>query len=338
MPALLSSLSSPHNYPSSTAAASRSFVLTPYFPPSAPPYVPCLSPPSVSGTFHVSAVARYNTEAPAVAYISSRGPLVDPTSRSSSSSLTNDVLKPDILAPGVDVWAAWRAGSQQGVGSGQQKFAKISGTSMATPHVAGVAAMIVQKHGDWSPAQIKSAIMTTARSKTNKRKPIHIDDGSVTNPWAYGAGLVDGKRVLDPGLTFDVRIVDYMGFLGGMDAQMARKVFSTTINSISSYNLNLPSILLSRKDPNSFPRTLKRTVVNVGSVISTYVSHVEQPWPGLVTVSPPSFRIDPGGSITFFVTFKPFLLPKAGFAFGSLTWKDEYGHVVRCPLGVQGLL
>ncbi|XP_031497913.1 subtilisin-like protease SBT3.9 isoform X6 [Nymphaea colorata] len=79
---------------------------------------------------------------PKVAYFSSRGP----------NSLSLDVLKPDIAAPGVNILAA---------GSGFKPFFFDSGTSMACPHVSAVAALLKSLHPHWSPAAIKSAIVTT---------------------------------------------------------------------------------------------------------------------------------------------------------------------------------
>ena len=76
----------------------------------------------------------YTSSAPQVAYFSSQGPLVDP-SVTTAGALTNDILKPDVMGPGNDLWGAWRA-LRPGRGV-TQRFDKISGTSMATPHLAG---------------------------------------------------------------------------------------------------------------------------------------------------------------------------------------------------------
>ncbi|OAY71431.1 Subtilisin-like protease SBT1.7 [Ananas comosus] len=98
--------------------------------------------------------------APALVYFSSRGPnQADP-----------NILKPDIIGPGVNVLAAWPF--QVGSSDSGSYFNVISGTSMATPHLSGVAALLKSTHPDWSPAAIKSAIMTTATLIGNDNKPI----------------------------------------------------------------------------------------------------------------------------------------------------------------------
>lgn len=98
--------------------------------------------------------------APAVAYFSSRGP----------SAQTSNVLKPDIAAPGVNILASWiptNESSQVPAGQKPSAFNLISGTSMACPHVAGVAATIKSWNPSWSPSAVRSAIMTTGKYLIN---------------------------------------------------------------------------------------------------------------------------------------------------------------------------
>jgi subtilisin family serine protease len=80
-------------------------------------------------------------------------------------------LKPDVTAPGSDVLSS--------VPDGWERF---SGTSMATPHVSGLAALLLQRHRDWGPDEIKSAIVATAHP---------LGSGATSAPTRIGAGLVD---------------------------------------------------------------------------------------------------------------------------------------------------
>ena len=72
--------------------------------------------------------------------------------------LGDAVVKPEIVAPGVDVLAARSSASD-----GDGPYVSLSGTSMATPHVAGAAAIIAQQHPDWTGAQIRDALVSTAK-------------------------------------------------------------------------------------------------------------------------------------------------------------------------------
>jgi subtilisin family serine protease len=108
----------------------------------------------------------------ALADFSSRGPTPDM------------LIKPDLVAPGSPILSA---------GTTDHRFQIREGTSMAAPHVTGAAALIKQLHPDWTPAQIKSALMTTAA------QPASLG----TDPTARGSGRLDLSHPHDPGLTFD---------------------------------------------------------------------------------------------------------------------------------------
>ena len=87
----------------------------------------------------------------------------------------------------------------------------VSGTSMAAPHIAGIAALIKQKNPHWSPGAIKSALMTTATTLDRGGRPILAQQYSETEimtlvqatPFDYGSGAVNPKAALDPGLILD---------------------------------------------------------------------------------------------------------------------------------------
>lgn len=135
--------------------------------------------------------ARFKSKsAPRMAYFSSKG----------STLITPEIIKPDITAPGVNILAAWHA-----MGYDNWDFPNYnidSGTSMACPHVSGVAAMLKALHPNWSPAEIKSALMTTASQIDNTGKRIHSSTIGTATPFELGSGHLDPNAALNPGLVY----------------------------------------------------------------------------------------------------------------------------------------
>ncbi|MEV4938970.1 S8 family serine peptidase [Streptomyces zaomyceticus] len=95
----------------------------------------------------------------------------------------DQALKPDLSAPGVDILAAR---SQLAAGSGL--YTSMSGTSMATPHIAGVAALLAERHPDWTGAQLKNALMSSSKT---------LDASS----YALGSGRVDVAAAIAANIT-----------------------------------------------------------------------------------------------------------------------------------------
>ncbi|WP_027343472.1 S8 family serine peptidase [Hamadaea tsunoensis] len=132
------------------------------------------SPSTADAALSVAATDKSD----ALASFSSRGPRVG-----------DYAVKPDIAAPGVDITAAR---SKDGfLGEPGEMYMSLSGTSMATPHVAGAAAILVSEHPDWTPAQLKAALMASA-------KPL---DG--VGAFGDGAGRVDLTRAIHQQVTVD---------------------------------------------------------------------------------------------------------------------------------------
>ncbi|CAI5478107.1 unnamed protein product [Closterium sp. Yama58-4] len=271
-------------------------------------------------------------EAPALAAFSSTGPVADPDGVQLPVYPTNDILKPDIVAPGVNLWGAWISTTTDG--SDGPQYSQLSGTSMATPHVAGIVALIMQMNPDWSPARVMSAVMTTATpggSPSDIRtmvvsssgaaggkpgtsggggytyrvvKPMKNSMNKEATSWELGSGHVDPPRVADPGLVFDTSFEDNVNFLAGLDLQRAKDTFPsvTTFSPIKpAYKFNRPSISVSKLFG---AVTVTRTVTNVASVASTYVAKVVPPPRVKVTVTPSTFTIAPGDKVTFSVELK----------------------------------
>jgi len=246
-------------------------------------------------------------EAPYVASFSSRGP----------NQAGGDLLKPDIMAPGVDILAAV---SPHGYGGHDWDF--LSGTSMSSPHVAGLGALLTDAHPDWSPMMIKSALMTTASTTTNAGNPIP------GGPFAYGAGHVVPNSAVDPGLVYDAGFIDWLGFLCGTGQLNASYC---PVIGIDPSNLNYPSIAIGEL---AGEQTVIRTVTNVGPA-GTYHVSVDPPAGIDVVVSPAILDLAAGESASYEVTFTSTDAATIGaYAFGSLTWSHG-PHNVTSPLVVR---
>jgi subtilisin family serine protease len=281
-------------------------------------------------TAQLTAGQRVDAQGSVMADFSSRG----------ENPVAPDIIKPDVTAPGVNVLAAHTPTPV--FGAPGQLFQSISGTSMSSPHVAGLFALLRQAHPDWTAAQAKSAIMTTARQDVTKEDAVTPAD-----PFDMGAGHVDpAKRVdkpgsmFDPGLVYDAQLFDYFGFL--CDAEPAIFVdpegTCSTLDAsgypIEATNLNLASIGASSVAGST---TVQRTVTSVASKTVTFTPRVEAP-PGFdVVVTPKRLRLAPGESATYEVTLTNVGSPVDTWQFGSLTWKGA-GYEVRSPIAVKGSL
>ncbi|CAI5489835.1 unnamed protein product [Closterium sp. Naga37s-1] len=198
-------------------------------------------------------------DAPTVAAFSSRGPVedLDGAAGRTFGRQLNDVVKPDVVAPGVEIWAAWtqsvkqdalssiapgaaahmgplaphpfpplpRAGVVRVVASA---FNVNTGTSMATPHVAGAAALLIQAHPNWSPFAVKSAIQTSASALTRFGRPIPTESGRQASPFDMGSGHLTPTAAVNPGLVYDATSADMIRFLVSVDELKARNIGAKT--------------------------------------------------------------------------------------------------------------
>ena len=252
-------------------------------------------------------------EAPEVAAFSSRGPAL---------AGAGDLLKPDIMAPGVDILAAVAPPGNNG-----RNFDFYSGTSMSSPHIAGIAALIMQAHPDWSPMMVKSALMTTASTTTNEDNPI---EGGYFD---YGAGEVVPNSADEPGLVYDAGWNDWLAFLCGTSNAVGPNTCATLEYygySTDPSDLNYPSISIGAL---AGSQTVVRTVTNVGDP-GTYNVLVDAPAGIDVTVDPASIDLGKGQSASYTVTFTGNADVVANaWTFGSLTWNDGL-HNVTSPIAI----
>ncbi|XP_060203476.1 subtilisin-like protease SBT1.3 [Lycium barbarum] len=275
---------------------------------------------------------------PVVAAFSSRGP----------NFLTLEILKPDMVAPGVNILAAWTGAlgpSSLPIDQRRTNFNILSGTSMSCPHVSGIAALLKARHPDWSPAAIKSALMTTAYVHDNTYKSLK-DASSATpsTPYDHGAGHINPRKAVDPGLIYDIGAQDYFEFLCTQELSPSQlMVFGKFANRTCHHSLanpgdlNYPAIsAVFPEDSKASVLTLHRTVTNVGSPVSSYHVRVSSFKGAVVKVEPAQLNFtSKHQKLSYKVIFETKSRQKAP-EFGSLVWKDGR-HKVRSPIVVTWL-
>jgi subtilisin family serine protease len=242
--------------------------------------------------------------APQIAGFSSRGPTL---------ASGGDLLKPDIAAPGVNVLAGVST-----IGNDGDQFGFMSGTSMAAPHIAGFGALVLGKQPAWTPAMVKSAMMTTAY-------PLVNTDGSANkDPFQGGAGHIDSIRVLDPGLVYNSGIKDWLGFLNGQGVDTGAPQDGT----IAARDLNLPSVALGSLVGE----------VQVKRQLTALVPGMYRPevsMPGFsVHVEPKSLNFAKAGQTReVTLTIRNVNAPVGKFSTGTLAWKGP--RTVSSPIAIR---
>jgi subtilisin family serine protease len=293
-----------------------------------------------TATIHFGGTVLGVKPSPVVAAFSSRGPnLVNP-----------EILKPDMIAPGLNILAAW-TGVTGPTGLSDDlrrvKFNILSGTSMSCPHVTGIAALMKGAHPEWSPAAIKSALMTTAYTVDNMGHK--IEDSATANastPFDHGAGHVDPKSALNPGLIYDISADDYIEFLCSLNytpAQinsLAKRHYTCRNTLRSPGDLNYPafSAVFTVSDNATSDIVVKytRTVTNVGPAGSHYTVTVASSPVVAIDVEPKTLHFaQMNEKQTYSITFKAKPLPVTSgllaTSFASLAWNDGT-HAVRSPI------
>ena len=258
----------------------------------------------------------FNAAAPFTASFSSRGPLL---------AGGGDLLKPDVIAPGQDILAAVSP-SING-----RDFDLFSGTSMSSPHVAGLGALLKDLHPDWSPMAIKSALMTSAYDVLDGGTP-----APNTNPvliFRQGAGHVQPNSAADPGLVYDHSFNDWLAFLCGTTTGVNPASCAALAGAGYSFdpsNLNGASIAVGDL---AGVQTVTRKVTNVGAA-ATYNVSVTGMSGFNVSVNPSSLNLGTGQTGTFTVTITRTSATLNAYTGGQLTWSDGT-HNVRIPLVVR---
>ncbi|KAJ9693216.1 hypothetical protein PVL29_012102 [Vitis rotundifolia] len=305
-------------------------------------YINKSSDPRGSTEFQKTALGT--KPAPKVDAYSSRGPF----------AYCPSVLKPDILAPGTSVLASWSPLSPVFAGHDRQWFGSfniLSGTSMAAPHVAGVAALVRAAHPDWSPAAIRSAIMTTTDSMDNTMNPIknNLNLNSPATPLDMGAGHINPNKALEPGLIYNATAQDYINLLCGMKLTKREIQVITRASSHKCLNpsldLNYPSFIAYFNDVGSSPneqivQVFSRTLTNVGEGGSSYTAKLT-PMEGLkVKVEPRKLVFSHKyEKLSYKLTLEGPKWMKEDVVHGHLSWVSSDGkYVVRSPIVATSII
>jgi subtilisin family serine protease len=273
--------------------------------------------PDATATINQATIV-YNEPAPFTASFSSRGPLL---------AGGGDLLKPDLIAPGQDILAAVAP-----PGNADRLFDLYSGTSMSSPHVAGLAALLKDKYPSWTPMMIKSALMTTGYDVLDGGTP-----APNTNPvliFRQGAGHANPNSAADPGLVYNSGWNDWLAFICATQPQG----LDATCNALwgmgyskDASDLNLASIAIGDM---AGAQTVKRTVTNVSGKPLTVNATVTGMAGFNVAVNPASLSLNPGQSKSFEVTFTRTTAALNAYTGGQLYWTGG-GYTVRSPIVVR---
>ncbi|CAM3497472.1 S8 family serine peptidase [Isoptericola cucumis] len=247
----------------------------------------------VTGSFTDGAPAEGQGDV--MAAFSSRGP-------------AGPFVKPDVTAPGVQILAAMTPTplSAEG-GLPGQYYQAIQGTSMSSPHVAGVGLLLQAAHPDWTPGQIKSAMMTQARTDIVKE-----DLTTPADPFDMGAGHVDVGASLTPPVTI---------------SDTTENFAALAADPVHAVDLNVPSI----NAPTLPGRlTTTRTLENTSGRPLVVHPRAEAPDGAKITFSPRIATVRPGKSVDFDITITDTSASEEQ-KFGAVTFRTQRGDA-RIPV------
>jgi subtilisin family serine protease len=252
---------------------------------------------------HTGVTAAFTTGAPTavrgdvMTSFSSRGPL-------------GDFIKPDVTAPGIQILAGNTPDPHDTnfvVGPPGQLFQAIAGTSMSSPHSAGISALVKAAHPNWTPGQIKSALMTSSVQDVLKE-----DGVTASDPFDRGAGSIRANRAVSPTVTFDVTAEDYI---------------DSATDPLNRINLNLPSI-----NANPMPGVVStiRTMKNVSGTNQVLKASATAPAGASIDIVPDTVVVNSGETAEIKITINATSLANGQY-FGQITLdpnKPGYNDVV----------
>lgn len=236
---------------------------------------------------------------PSITDFSGRGPVDAPAGQQT-------ILKPDLGAPGYGVLAPYADTFDD-----KPQWEELDGTSMASPHVAGLAALQMQAHPAWSPMALKSSLMTSTRR--------YVTRGS-NNPLVGGSGFVAPPSMLDTPLVFDSGLTDWNAFI-------AKPSTGTRLNQPS---VQVPQLA------SSGPTTVIRTVTNVSAQARTFRAVADSPPSFPTRVEPTVLTIPAGGSAQVTIRMANTGAATTVWQHGSVTWTAAGVPAVRIPVLGRG--
>ncbi|KAH9713857.1 hypothetical protein KPL71_020488 [Citrus sinensis] len=219
----------------------------------------------------------------------------------------------------------------------------------ACPHVSGLAALLKAAHPDWSPAAIRSALMTTAYTVDNRGETM-IDEstGNTSTALDFGAGHVHPQKAMNPGLIYDLTSYDYVNFLcnsnytvNNIQVITRRKADCSGATRAGHVgNLNYPSLsaVFQQYGKHKMSTHFIRTVTNVGDPNSAYKVTIRPPSGMTVTVQPEKLvfrRV--GQKLNFLVRVEATAVKlspgSSSMKSGKIVWSDGK-HNVTSPIVV----
>jgi hypothetical protein len=205
-------------------------------------------------------------------------------------------IKPDITAPGTGIVAARAAGTSLGTPV-DQYYTSLTGTSMATPHVAGAAAIVRQQHPDWTPAQVKAALVSTAKPR---------DDLTV---YQQGGGRVDLARATTQGVYAGPTPLNF-GYLPYPQTELGPIARTVTLTNVTGSDITL-DVSASARHQDGAPAPA-----------------------GMLRLSRPTVTVPANGTATVDVTVDP-AAGGPGLYSGAFVGQAADGTRVSLPLGLN---
>lgn len=238
---------------------------------------------AASSPITFSSVGSFVSEGNHLAGFSSRGP-----------ATKNYDIKPDVVAPGVSVYSTYPEyvhSPEDGIDY-SSAYARISGTSMASPHVAGIAALILQAHPDYTPFDVKAALMNTSDKLSG--------DYSV---YEVGAGLVDVKEAVHADVSVKVmdktQNKDQNGSLVTIDEETGSIAYGTVYRKENGTNEDSRKMVIKNKgtEQKAFDISYEYSKAKSG-VLDAESNKVE------MTTSAQSITVEPGQSADLTATIR----------------------------------